>query len=57
MEVLHEWKLAKYGKQGVQNANTWMDVDGESITLKIVSARKLIVSSKDEILVKKEMQK
>ena len=52
MDILYEWELERYGKLDTQVHKGWSILLDKGHTLKILSSRKLVLSSKVEILVR-----
>ena len=51
MDVIHEWKIDRFGKLDWQPKSGWVVNETPDMSLKILSSRKLVISSSDVIVV------
>lgn len=51
MDVIHEWKIDRFGKLDWQSKSGWVVNETPDMSLKILSSRKLVISSSNVIVV------
>lgn len=51
MEIAHEWELERYGRFDSKVHNGWTIVDDQNHSLKILTSRNLVISSRSTVLV------
>ena len=51
MDVIHEWKIDRFGKLDWQPKSGWVVNETPDMSLKILSSRKLVISSSNVIVV------
>lgn len=51
MDVIHEWRVDRFGKLDWQPKSGWVVNENPALSMKILSSRKLVISSSNVIMV------